>query len=339
MTHSPVSVVMPVLNEELYLEESVRRVLDQDYPGEWELILAIGPSQDRTQEIADRLAASDSRITLVENPTGFTPNALNAALAVARHDYIVRVDAHGFLPERYVERVVALLDETGAANVGGLMKVEGDTPFGDAVAAAMSSPLGIGGAKFHTGGSAGPALTVYLGSFRRSVLEEVGGFDEHYRRAQDWQLNYRIRKAGHVVWFDPTLAVTYRPRRDFKALARQFFGSGQWRRQIVAEHPDTASFRYLAPPVVTAAVVGGTTLGALGLVASAAGVPGAKWVAGLGLAAPVGYATGVVGAAQVLARRDDLSDEARRVLPGVLATMHLAWGWGFLRGVPRSLRR
>src|SRR3546814_15294310 len=107
---------MPVLNEELYLEESVRRVLDQDYPGQWELILTIGPSKDRTQEIADRLAAEDSRITLVANPTGFTPNALNAALAVARHDYIVRVDAQGFLHERYVERVVAMCDETVSAN-------------------------------------------------------------------------------------------------------------------------------------------------------------------------------------------------------------------------------
>ena len=125
----------------------------------------------------------------------------------------------------------------------------------------MSSPLGIGGSKFHVGGEPGPARTVYLGAFRRDVLVELGGFDEHYRRAQDWELNYRIRKAGHTVWFTPALAVTYRPRRDFNALRRQFFGSGQWRRQIVDAHPDTASFRYLAAPAVTAIVALGRLLG------------------------------------------------------------------------------
>src|SRR3546814_13589807 len=124
---------MPVLNEELYLEESVRRVLDQDYPGQWELILAIGPSKDRTQEIADRLAAEDSRITLVANPTGFTPNALNAALAVALHDYSVRGDAHGFLPERDVARVVARLDDDAAAAVGGMLALRGRNPLSEAL--------------------------------------------------------------------------------------------------------------------------------------------------------------------------------------------------------------
>ncbi|MDT0203798.1 glycosyltransferase family 2 protein [Nocardioides sp. AE5] len=329
---------MPVLEEELYLEESVRRVLAQDYPGEWELILAIGPSKDRTQEIAERLAAADERITLVANPSGYTPNALNAALAVARHEYVVRVDAHGFLPPRYVERVVALLDETGAANVGGLMRVEGDSPFGDAVAAAMTSPLGIGGASFHTGGEAGPALTVYLGSFRRSVLEAVGGFDEHYRRAQDWELNYRIRKSGGVVWFDPDLAVTYRPRRDFKALARQFFGSGQWRRQIVEEYPDTASVRYLAPPTATALVLGGTVLGLIGVVGAARGNKPVA-LGRLGFLAPGGYAAAVLAGSAVVGQQQGLSARARVLLPPVVATMHLAWGWGFLRGIDKSLRR
>ena len=245
---------MPVLNEERYLAESVRRVLAQEYDGEVEIVLAVGPSKDRTAAIAAELAASDPRIVLVDNPVGRTPHALNAAIAATRHPYVVRVDAHGFLPEGYLRDVAALLDATGAANVGGMMRVEGETSFGKAVAVAMSSPLGIGGSKFHVGGEPGPARTVYLGAFRRDVLVELGGFDEHFLRAQDWELNFRIRQAGHTVWFTPHLAVTYRPRRDFRALRRQFFGSGQWRRQIVDAHPETASVRYLAAPVVTGAI-------------------------------------------------------------------------------------
>ena len=164
---------MPVLDEQRYLAESVRRVLAQDYDGEVEIVLALGPSKDRTAEIASQLAASDPRIVLVDNPVGRTPHALNAAIAATRHPYVVRVDAHGFLPEGYLRDVATLLDATGAANVGGMMRVEGETSFGKAVAVAMSSPLGIGGSQFHVGGEPGPARTVYLGAFRRDVLDRA----------------------------------------------------------------------------------------------------------------------------------------------------------------------
>lgn len=331
----PVSVVMPVLNEQRYLRESVHRVLQQEYDGDVEVVLALGPSADRTAEIARELAEDDPRIVLVDNPVGHTPAALNAAIAASSHAYVVRVDAHGLLPPGYLRDVVDLLETTGAANVGGMMRVEGETSFGRAVAAAMSSPLGIGGSKFHVGGEPGPARTVYLGAFRREVLVELGGFDEHYRRAQDWELNYRIRRAGHTVWFTPELAVTYRPRRDFRALRRQFFGSGQWRRQIVAAHPDTASFRYLAAPVATALVGLGVLLALLGVVGLAVGVPYAV-VALAGLLAPLGYSAGVLAACGAIGR--GLPWRARVLLPPVVMTMHLSWGSGFLRSIPRAER-
>lgn len=333
---TPVSVVMPVLEEERYLERSVRRVLEQEYDGEVEIVLAIGPSADATHRIAEALAEADPRIVLVDNPSGRTPQGLNAAIAASSHPYVVRVDAHGELPAGYLREVVRLLDTTGAANVGGMMRVEGDTDFGRAVAVAMSSPLGIGGSKFHVGGEPGPARTVYLGAFRREVLEELGGFDEQFVRAQDWELNYRIRQAGHTIWFTPHLAVTYRPRRDFAALRRQFFGSGQWRRQIVAAYPESASFRYLAAPVVTAVVALGVALGLLGLAGTSLDIPFA-WVLGVGLAAPVGYALGVTGAAAAIGR--GLPWRSRVLLPLVMMTMHLSWGSGFLRSIPRSQRR
>jgi glycosyltransferase involved in cell wall biosynthesis len=331
-----VSVIMPVLEEERYLAESVRRVLAQEYDGEVEIVLALGPSNDRTAEIAAELAASDPRIVLVDNPGGRTPHALNAAIAASQHPYVVRVDAHGFLPEGYLRDVVDLLDATGAANVGGMMRVEGETSFGKAVAVAMSSPLGIGGSKFHVGGEQGPARTVYLGAFRRDVLVELGGFDEHFLRAQDWELNYRIRQAGHTVWFTPHLAVTYRPRRDFGALRRQFFGSGQWRRQIVDAHPETASLRYLAAPAVTGAVGLGSLLGLLAVMGVVLGVLGASWLLA-GFLGPIGYAAGVLVATYFMGR--GLPWRARVLLPAVVATMHLSWGAGFLRSIPRSQNR
>lgn len=333
----PVSVVMPVLDEEPYLADSVGRVLDQEYAGEIELVLAVAPSRDRTAAIAGELAARDRRITVVHNAAGRTPVALNLAVAQARHDYVVRVDAHGFLPPRYLHDVVTLLESTGAANVGGIMRVEGEDDFGHAVARAMTSPLGIGGSRFHVGGQPGPARTVYLGAFRRDALERVGGFDEHFWRAQDWELNYRLRLAGETVWFSPDLAVGYRPRRTPRALARQFHGSGRWRREIVRLHPETASLRYLAAPVVTAAIALGTLLGLAGL-ATLPFAPVWVWLPLLaGWLAPVGYTLGVTAVTSVMGR--GLSLRSRLWLPVVVAVMHLAWGLGFWRSIPRDRRR
>lgn len=321
-----VSVILPVRDEERHLEAAVAQVLGQQYPGPFEVVLAVGPSRDRTQEIADRIAAADLRVTVVANPSGRTPAALNLAIAAARHDVLVRVDGHSEIEPDYVAKAVAVLRATGAANVGGLMVPVGTTPFERAVAAAMSSPLGIGAVAFHTGGEAGPAPTVYLGVFRRDALERVGGFDETFVRAQDWELNHRLRRAGEVVWFDPGLAVTYRPRGSFAELTRQFFRTGRWRRQVVATYPETASMRYLAPPVTVAGL-------ALGCVAALAGATvGPRWLL-LGAAAPAVYGTFLVAASAVLGR--GLDGATRLRLPAVVATMQMAWGAGFLRGVER----
>jgi hypothetical protein len=316
-----VSVVVPVLNEERHLEAAVSNVLDQEYPGPMEVVLAIGPSRDRTADVAALLAARDPRVHLVENPTGRTPAGLNAAIKVSTGDVVVRVDAHSELSPGYVRRAVELLRSTGADNVGGVMLAQGRTPFEQAVARAMRSRLGIGGARFHVGGVEGEAETVYLGVFRRSTLERLGGFDEHFHRAQDWELNHRIRLAGGRIWFSPDLWVTYRPRSSWKALALQFFRTGRWRRQVTRQYPETASVRYLAPPVAVVGITAGT------LAAIAGSVGGPSWLR-LGAVVPGGYVVAVAVGSQAIARDADLRERAW--LPLVVATMHMTWGAGFL---------
>lgn len=308
---------MAILNEETHLAEAVRSVLAQDHPGEMEVVLAVGPSRDRTQEVAEELARQDPRVVVVANPSGRTPDALNAAIAASHHEIIVRVDGHGALSEGYISRAVQVLQETGAANVGGIMLAEGLGDLQQAVAVAMRSPLGMGSAKFHVGGQAGPADTVYLGVFRREWLERVGGYDPEFSRAQDWELNYRIREAGGTVWFDPQLQVTYRPRASWGDLARQFYTTGQWRRQVMRRHPESVSARYLAPPVAVAVIAAGT-------------VGGLAWRPLWAI--PLGYAAAVTAGGAWIARGEAPGVIAR--MPGVLATMHLTWGAGFLRGTP-----
>ena len=322
-----VSVVMPVLNEERHLADAVRHILAQDYPGDLELVIALGPSADRTDEIAAALVTADPRVRTVANPTGRTPSALNAAIGASTHEIVVRVDGHGLLTPGYIRTAVRLLAETGAENVGGVMHAEGQTVFERAVAVAMTSKLGVGNAKFHTGGQPGPAETVYLGVFRRAVLEKLGGYDEAFIRAQDWELNHRLRQAGGLIYFSPELRVTYRPRPNIRALAKQYYHYGRWRRVVMRTHAGTASARYLAPPAALLAVAAGTVLG---LIAAATGI---GWLA-LGWIIPAGYLAGTVAGSVREGRGQPGPVRAR--LPLVLATMHFSWGWGFLTS-PRSL--
>jgi hypothetical protein len=259
-------------------------------------------------------------VHLVQNPGGRTAAGLNTAIHAARYDIVVRVDAHGMLAPGYVQTAVETLELTGADNVGGVMAAEGETAFEQAVARAMTSWFGVGGARFHTGGDPGPADTVYLGVFRRDTLERLGGYDESFTRAQDWELNHRIRESGGLVWFTPELRVSYRPRPDLRRLARQYYHYGRWRRVVVRHHPGTVSPRYLAAPVALVAVVGGTAVGVL--------------VHPAGFVLPAGYVASVLAGTALTGR--GLPPRALAALPLVYATMHLSWGTGFLTS-PREL--
>jgi succinoglycan biosynthesis protein ExoA len=321
-----VSVVMPVRNEERHLRAAVQRVLAQDYAGDFDVTLAVGPSRDATADVAEALAAEFANVHVVSNPSGSTPAGLNAAIGASSGEIVVRVDGHAMIPTDYVTTAVQALDRTGADNVGGIMAAEGIGDFERAVAAAMTSRFGVGDAAFHVGGQEGPALTVYLGCFRRSALDRVGCYDESMERAQDWELNLRIRESGGVVYFIPDLHVTYRPRHSLRALARQYFDYGRWRREVARRHPSTVSVRYLAAPLSVVGICTGVMVGAVGVATGRSG-----WVI-VGVLPAAVYAGGNVIASVVTGVRTHDAAVAVR-LPSVFATMHGAWGVGFLRGV------
>ena len=311
---------MPVRNEARHLRAAVESILAQGYEGAFEVCVAVAPSTDGTEALAEALAARHPAVRVVANPAGVTPAGLNAAIAATTGEVVVRVDGHAQLSPGYITRAVTTLQRTGAVNVGGVQRAEGVTPLQQAIAVAMTSPLGAGGARFHLGGAEGPVDTVYLGVFQRSALDAVGGFDETLIRNQDYELNIRLRQAGGVVWFDPQLWVTYRPRATLRALARQYAEYGAWKRFVLRRHPSSVKVRQVLPVVVTAAVCGGLAL--------------APWWR-RALLAPGGYATGVIVGSVATAgwRRPGLAARLMAVLP----TMHLSWGLGFFAG--ERLRR
>lgn len=314
---------MPVLNEANYLKAAVAAILRQDYPGQIQVVLALRPSTDGTDLIARELVAADPRVSTIANPSGRTPDGLNAALAATEQEIVVRVDAHSELCDGYIRLAVETLQRTGADNVGGIMGAVGVTKFESAVAAAMTSPLGVGAAPFHTGGTEGSADTVYLGVFKRSALERIGGYDSAFTRAQDWEMNYRIRATGGTVWFNPNLFVTYRPRPNAFKLAKQYFEYGSWRHEVMRRHPDTrrtkSALRYFAPPLAVALIVIGKVLGTVGLAMSNSLV----W----GYVFPFGYLALTLLSSLTLIKR---ARGGALWLPVVLMTMQMSWGIGFL---------
>ncbi|MFD1211666.1 glycosyltransferase family 2 protein [Arthrobacter sp. GCM10027362] len=324
-----VSYIMPILNEAAHIEAAVRSILAQDYAGPKEVVLALGPSTDGTNEIVARLQAGEPRLRSVDSPTGRTPAGLNLALDASRYPVVVRVDAHTELEPHYTERAVATLRRTGAADVGGLMDAQGRTPFQRAVAAAYVSPLGLGGAAYHSGAPEGPAESAYLGVFRREALDAVGYFEESLWRGQDWDMCLRLRQAGYQVWFDPELKVTYWPRASWGKLVRQFYASGIWRAELARRHKEGKSVRHFLPPLLVAGLAADAAAGAL----SASGLT-RRWPAWLRASAaaaalfPALYGAGVAYATA----RQDLDRPERLRLFAVLPSIHVSWGLGYLRG-------
>lgn len=306
-----VSVVIPARGAARTVADAIESALRQ--PEVYEVVVAAG--DEETRRTAEQV--EDARVKIVDNPVGSTPAALNRAIAHSSGDVIVRCDAHAVLPPGFVARALATLERTGAANVGGRQVPKGRRPFERAVAMAMRSPVGAGDARYRIGGKEGAADTVYLGVFRRAALEAAGGYDETLERNQDYELNWRLRKAGGLVWFDPTLMVEYHPRSSPGRLWRQYFEYGYWKVVMLRRHPESLRWRQLAAPALIAALTG-----------SLLAAPVAPRLA---VAVPAAYLATTAAAATYDGLRT--GDPAAALEPPALWIMHLAWGAGFIAGL------
>lgn len=315
-----VSVILPILNEEHNLNRCISSLLNQDYQGEIEIILALGPSVDSTDEIAKNLSSVDQRIRLIRNPSGQTAKGLNLAIAAAKYEIICRIDGHSEVAANYLSTAVEIMSKTNADNVGGVMYADSERGLQRVIALAMRSKLGVGPSKFHTGGLAGKSDTVYLGTFKKSTVLKVGGFDERYIRAQDWELNHRIIKSGGVVWFDPRLKVIYRPRRSLLKLAKQYFEYGRWRRVVSSQNLETVNYRYLAPPFTVVAFTLSIMFSLI--INSLFVIPASIYLL---LIIFGGFSIGK-------------SLQEKILMPIVLFVMHFSWGIGFLTSSKKLLK-
>ncbi|MBU2101821.1 MAG: glycosyltransferase family 2 protein [Candidatus Omnitrophota bacterium] len=325
-----VSVIVPIRNEQQYIERSISAVLRQDYPKEKiEVIVVDGMSDDGTRQIVQTIIDRESknnmrlRIALLDNPSRIVPAALNIGLAYAQGAIMVRVDGHCEIPSAYIRRCVDLLAHTGADCVGGMQCAVSETTVGKAIALATSSPFGAGNAYFRYATKPGWVDTVYLGTYQRVIFERIGMFDEELVRNQDDEFNFRLIQAGGKIWFDPALSVRYYSRSTLARLWRQYFQYGFYKVRVIQKRNAIPSFRHIVPPLFVAALLASFLVG---------------------LVTRNNFLALIVGCPYLVLNVIFSAWVARRLpftlffLPFVFTIIHISYGLGFLTGLWRFRR-
>jgi len=321
-----VSVVIPVYNEERYIGACLMSVLEQDYPRDrYEVIVADGGSTDRTRAIVEATAAVHPNVRLLDNPGRTQASGLNLGILASRGEYIARQDGHAEWSPHHLRRSIELLVATGADNVGGRADGAGAGVTGRAIARAMRSPFGVGGARFRYSTKVENTATVFPGTFRRTAFERVGLFDEAYPPHEDYELNHRIRASGGRVLFSPDIPTRYHVRESIAALARQYFRYGRAKVRVARASPGVIRPYHLAAPALVAAAPALALCVATGRGRRAALGVGAVYAAAC-LAAGVRAGAGEPAA-------------IRLRIPGIFVVMHIAWGSGFWVGVGEAALR
>jgi cellulose synthase/poly-beta-1,6-N-acetylglucosamine synthase-like glycosyltransferase len=321
-THPFVTIAMPCRDEEPYIEACVRVALAQDWPADrLEVLVADGMSMDATREILQRLAAEDARIRLVDNPARIQAAGLNECVRRARGDVIIRMDVHADYAPDFVRACVAVLERTGADNVGGAARPRARTFFQRCVAAALASPLAVGGSKYRDPEQEGFVESVWPGAFRRAIFERVGMFDPRAVTNEDAELNQRIIDAGGRVYLSRDIVVHYYPRDSMQKLARQYFKYGQGRARTLLKHRRLLSWRPMLP--------------ALWLAGEASLLVATPWYVSATTLGVYAIATGIE-AVRVGRHEGAL---AIPVVWAIFPVLHASHGAGFVSGLARYLRR
>ena len=250
------SIVIPILNEEDYIEKCLNSVINQDYPKEnLELILVDGMSNDSTVSIIEKYMKKYKFILLLKNPNRTVQYALNIGVRAASGKYIVRMDAHSEYAPDYVSKCIENLEKTGAANVGGPTVAKGINPVQTIIAAAYESPFALGASRHYDKNFQGFVDTVSWGAFRKSDLIKIGLYDERLTRNEDDDLNFRLTQNGLKVFITPEIKSIYYPRSTFKDLFKQYFQYGLWKVAIVKKHKKPARIAHLVPMAFVAFIL------------------------------------------------------------------------------------
>jgi succinoglycan biosynthesis protein ExoA len=327
-----ISVIVPCYNEQATICLLLKAVSKQTFPlSELEVIIADGRSTDNTRnEVAVFQAAHpEMRICLVDNPKRVIPAALNCALAVAKGEFIIRLDAHSMPSPEYIQRCVENLQAGKGENIGGVWEIrpQGNGIISRAISIAAAHPLGVGDARYRYTDQAGYVDTVPFGAFRRELFTQYGQFDEQLLTNEDYEFNARLRQNGGRIWLDPQIRSTSFARPNLGSLMKQYWRYGYWEWQMLRRYPQTLRWRQALPPLFVGGLL---TLLILGIFFNPArfGLAFLLVIYGLALAA---------GSFPAAFRSGDF--RLIFAIPLAIATMHMSWGAGFLWSLVAAIFR
>jgi len=319
----PITIILPTLNERAHIRDCLDSLYSQDYDNIVSILVVDGGSIDGTRDIVD---AEGGIVRLIDNPRMTAAAAMNIGIAECSTERFVRVDAHTLYATDYVSRSVSTWLETDAQVVGGPMRPIGTNPFGRAVAAVTTSPLGVGPGRFHYSEVLEEVETVYLGIFDKAFVLAVGGYDETNLQwaAEDQELNFRIRKAGGRIVLDPRIRSTYFPRNTPRALARQYHNYGMCKASTLKKHRILPYWRPLAPALLVLMSIVWVVLSVL---------VGCAWVA------PLPFAAYILAATLIGIRMSTERGVTPHRVAIALSICHWCYGVGFSRGIGRIVTR
>jgi glycosyltransferase involved in cell wall biosynthesis len=318
-----VSIIVPCYNEETTIRHLLDAVFEQTYPrARMELVISDGLSTDRTRDViaAFQKEHADLAVRVVDNLAKTIPSGLNQAIRESTGEIIVRLDAHSMPIPEYVERCVAAHQAGKGDNVGGVWDIHAgaDTWIAKSISFAAAHPLGVGDAMYRLNAKAGAVDTVPFGSFRRSLIEKIGAFDETLLSNEDYEFNTRVRESGGTVWLDPSIRSVYFSRSTLGKLASQYWRYGFWKFKMLKRYPHTLRWRQALPPLFV--------LSLFVLIVLSLFIGFARYVLAAQLFA---YFLALELAGLKLAMKKN-TGYLLLGLPLAISTMHMAWGAGFL---------
>jgi succinoglycan biosynthesis protein ExoA len=318
-----VSIVIPCFNEENTIRDLLVAIRAQTYPvSRLEVVIADGLSTDKTRQVIKAFQIDNPQVKLqvVNNPKRIIPAGVNTAVRASHGEIIIRLDGHSKPYPDYVEKCVAALEQKLGDNVGGVWEIKPsrDTQLAACIALAAAHPLGVGDAQYRLGKQAGVVDTVPFGAFRRSLFDQLGGFNEELLTNEDYEFNTRIRQSGGMVWLDPSIRTVYLARPDLEALAKQYFRYGYWKFKMLRRFPGTLRWRQALPPLFVVSLV---FLGILSIFSYQA-----MYLLGIELLL---YLLILLFFGAIIARKQHRFG-CIIGFPAALASMHLCWGTGFI---------
>ena len=222
-----VSIIVATLNSEATIDECLKAIFELNYPKDLlEVIVVDGCSKDATLEIAEKY-----RVKVISAPLN-APAAYNYAMKTISNETLGFIDADAKVEKEWLNKLVAYLDNPQVAGVsGGIETWNVENVWARTIGYDLKSRY----ARLRKDAMRIATMNLLL---KKSIIEEVGGFDEMLPSQYDTDLCFRIRSRGYKIYFEPVAKCYHFNRSTLKAYFRQQLQYGKNTAKLYLKHSE-----------------------------------------------------------------------------------------------------